>query len=222
VLVDRAVRVTLDERFELLPLPAFVAPAGLWFAGILQGGSVSCLLLSPDGLQPGGAPRPAAHAAAPDRPRVTHGRPEGAEILVMFRSAALPSCSGSRYGLGSRRVGAVVQTLPSIGLPGAPTFVTAVSWWQGAAVPLIDFSERGHGVSCSRYLLVRTRDGEYAGLPVEPDVALHRVTADAPQVSGRGAPFVAGLFTVGEERVALLDVDALLATGAHVLASCAG
>ena len=223
VLVDRAVRVALDDGAAVLPLPAFVGPpAGRWFAGLLHDSRLTCLLLSPLGLQSAGAQL----GGPPDEPRPTAAAARGTEageIVVLFRTPALPSCDADRYAIGARRIGGVVQTLPSVPLPGAPRFVTGLSWWQGTAVPLLDFGAAGRRTSRSRYLLLRTRGGTYAGLPVEADVALRRATAEDRQVRGGGDSFVKGLFSVGGERVALIDVDALVAADSHAsIASYAG
>lgn len=223
VVVDRAVRVGLAERFNVLPLPRFVGPsARRWFGGLLIGADLSCLLLSPEGLEPGGRSRMHMPVEPPRTP--PQSRPmRPAEIVVSFTTSALPPCDGDRYALAAHQIGAVVQALPSVPLPGAPDFVTALSWWQGHALPLLDFGKNGSRVPRSRHLLIRTRDGAYAGLPVDADISLRRAGADDRQVRGGSAPFVTGLFTVGSERVALIDVDALVAP--DVLApdaSCAG
>lgn len=224
VLVDRAVRAAPGDRLDVLPLPAFAGSAAArWFAGILHGGSVSCLLLSPEGVEPGASTPSPPRGVVPRPPAHVRRGSGAADVVVVFSSMALPPCDANRYAIGARRIVGVVQALPSVSLPGAAPFVAAVSWWEGAAVPLLDFSGRRAGADHSRYLLVRTRGGEYAGLPVGADVALRRATKEHRQLAGGSAAYVEGLFAVGDEHIALIDVDALVAADERALvASCAG
>ncbi len=227
VAVDRAVRIGLAQRFEVLSLPAFVGPrASRWFGGLLRWADESCLLLSPAGLDPAGPP-PHAHPEAFEPARAASPPPRlanGAKTFVSFTTAALPPCGADRFAISTRHLGAVVRTLPVVSLPGAPGFVTGLSWWQGRAVPLVDFRDGRRVASASRHLMIRSRAGACAGLPVDADITLHRAGEDGSQVGGSGAAFVRGLFAVGATRVALIDVDALLeGAGAPAsVAACVG
>ncbi len=225
VAIDRAVRVGVAQRFTVLPLPSFVGPnPGRWFGGLLLWADESCLLLSPAGLDPAGPPRSQPEAVEPGRATSTPPRQaDAAKTFVSFTTAALPPCGADRFALSTRQLGAVVRTLPLVSLPGAPGFVTGLSWWQGRAVPLIDFREGHRAASSARHLMIRSRAGACAGLPVDADITLHQASEDGCQVEGGRAAFVAGLFTVGAGRVALIDVDALLATEAPApVAACVG
>jgi chemotaxis signal transduction protein len=219
VIVDRAVRMPGESDAHVMPLPRFVGRrCHGWFGGLLQAGDWLCLLLSPRGIDPETDHTPAHHAApGPGTRRRTE--PAAADLVVTFQSAALPRCATARYALCARQVAGVVQALQVMPLPGAPSFVAGLSSWQGAAVPLVDFTGAQRH---SRFLLVRTQDG-CAAIPVEADVALRHASSEHRQVGGRSAPFITGLFETGDERIALLDVDALVSSDERELtASCAG
>lgn len=227
VAVDRAVRIGLAQRFEVLSLPAFVGPkAGRWFGGLLLWADQSCLLLSPAGLDPAGPAYAHPEAFAPARAASAPSRQaNAARTFVTFTTSALPPCGADRFAISTRHLGAVIRTLPVVSLPGAPGFVTGLSWWQGRAVPLVDFRDGRRVASTSRHLMIRSQAGACAGLPVDADITLHRPGEDGDHVSVGEAAFVAGLFAVGEGRVALIDVDALLATEAPApapVAACVG
>lgn len=229
ILVDRAVRSKHVEKRELLPLPALVGPlARRWFDGILRVGDVSCLLLRPSGLLAGATaerrelPPPPAPRPGPTSTRAA----VAANMVVLFSSAALPGGREQRYALPAPQVAAIVQALPALQLPGAPAFVKELAWWQGAAVPILDFGERTVASDkCNRHLLARGRDGGWMGFAVDADVTLYRAAADDQLVrqAQRSSAFVAGVFVVGEEQVALLNLDALVAFGEQSpLELCAG
>jgi chemotaxis signal transduction protein len=222
LVVDRAARAGVSEECTVLPLPPFAgADASRWFAGLLLGGELSCLLLSPEGIEPGAPPR-TARAAHATRPPARVPETDLSAIVASFTSPALPPCEADCYALSARRLAAVVQALPRIPLPGRGVFVTGLSWWQGAAVPVLDFSERGRPAPGSRHLVVRTRAGAHAALPVESEITLRRATREDVRVRPGESAFVAGVFAMGSGRVALIDVDALAASAAAAssLASC--
>jgi chemotaxis signal transduction protein len=224
VAVDRAARAGVAEHFDVLPLPPFVgADACRWFAGLLLGTESSCLLLSPDGVDPGAPQGTGARAVDPRPTAARSSQSVASTIVASFTSPALPPCDADRYGLSARRLAAVVQTLPRIPLPGSGAFVTGLSWWQGTAVPLLDFREPARRAEGSRHLVVRTRTGAHAALPVGSEIALRRATREDVRVRSGESGFVAGVFAVGSGRVALIDVDALVASAAtagSTLAAC--
>ena len=223
VLSDHAVRFAAADRYEVLPLPDFVGSrAGSWFAGMLQAGELFCPLLSAAGIEPGPTPRAHHGVAAPRSGRDRIAQARATDLIVTFRSAALPACDGDRYAICARQIAAVVQSLPSIPLPGASSFVRGVSSWHESAVPIVDFVGRGAPVH-ARHLLVRTPGGGCAALPVEPDITLRHASSAHRQLNPGSTPFVIGLFAAGDERLALIDVDALVAADERELtATCAG
>jgi chemotaxis signal transduction protein len=223
VLSDQAARFAAADRYEVLPLPDFVGSrARSWFAGMLQAGDLFCPLLSAAGIEPGPTTHERHRVAAP---RSAGGRiapARAADLIVTFRSAALPACDGDRYAICARQIAAVVQSLPSIPLPGASSFVRGVASWQGSAVPIVDFVGTGTPGQ-ARHLIVRAPGGGCAALPVEPDITLRHASSEHRQLNPRGAPFVIGLFAAGDERLALIDVDALVAADEReLIATCAG
>ena len=213
MLVDRVVRSANTGRIPVLPLPrAIVGPVpARWFEGLVQMGDLSCLALSPAGLEPD-ARTPQTPAAGPSAGAATALSRAAAshEVAVIFSSDALPFTGDAAFALSARQIAAVVQTLPSVPLPGAPRHVTSVAVWRGAAVPLLDFRTEGSGSAAGRSLIVRTSEGALVGFPVNADVAVHHV-ASTDALASAAQPFVKGVFVTGTQRVALLDIDALLA-----------
>ncbi len=219
LLVDRIVRTPAGSP-ALLPLPAAAgATPSAWFDGLLRMGDVvSCLVLSPRGIDPlaPAAPRratpPIAQAAGGRTGAVASG------MVLTFTSAALPSVQAAKYALAADRVGGIVQSLPWIPLPGAAPHIRAVGWWRDHAVPILRFNgEHGADVNGSdRFLVARSGGrgrGGFFAFRVGADVALHRATAADRRHAEveRREWFTRGIFSVAGDAVALLDVDAIIA-----------
>jgi chemotaxis signal transduction protein len=217
LLVDRVVRTPVDEHPKVLPLPSVVGEvARRRFEGLLRHAEWSYLVLAPASLDPdarGGRP-PAQPAARPRSSSATGG----ADMVAVFTSPWLPRCPADRYAIEARRVEALVQSLPSIAIPGAAPHVTALGWWRDETVPVLSFDNNGSGAantSRQRFIVVRCvheAETAYVAIAVTGDIALHRATREDTVVPFelRHIDFVRGVFSAGDEDVALLDLDMLL------------
>lgn len=224
LLVDRVVRSGHIDRVDVLPLPsAIVGPvAARWFEGLARLGELWCAALCPEGLDPAAPTRRSAGTGDPGREVLRPRAPAANEMVVIFSTDALPPCGERRVAFNARRIAAVVQTLPSVALPGAPPYLRRVAPWRRVAVPIVDFAVTGARRANGRSLVVRTADGAFIGLPVDADLTVHRVTAEDTRLADGATPFVSGVFGAGAERVALLDFDALLSAHRQAfIAECA-
>lgn len=223
LLVDHLIRIAHGDA-RVAPLPPVVGPAAAaWFEGLLEIDGVACLMISPSGVDPAAPPR-----APRDPGRAAATAPAGggaaADIVVIFSSPALPAGAASHYAVSARRVGAVVQTVQAVALPGRPAYVRELAWWRDAAVVVLDFrgagsnsvqapeqARRGSGM---RYLVVGggpVSARAFAAFEVDADMRLHKASGDDRRIAAAYGPdFVRGVFSVGGDAVALLDVDALL------------
>ena len=219
-LVDRVARSQRGQRLDVLPLPAIVGPvATRWFKGLLKFEDRACLVVSPADLDPRASSRPPV-APAPRLAPLPAAAPMGAGVsmVVMFSSRAVPACGAQQYGLSARQVAAVVPSLPAIPIPGNVRHVNGLAWWRDAAVPIVDFRDaaaRANDRTGNRHLIVycgAKLQGALVALPIGADVTLYRATEhDRPVVTGTAPPeFVLGVFRIGGERLALLDLDVLV------------
>ncbi|MFI5179272.1 MAG: chemotaxis protein CheW [Vicinamibacterales bacterium] len=223
-LVDRIARSKLPADTQVTPLPPMLGrPATSWFEGLLRVEDRSLLLLSPEHLDPRAASAPPDRdecllMSPPARTTVPRGGiPAG--LVVTFSSPALPRCSAPRYALSARRVAVVVRSLPVCMVPGSARFIVGVTFWRGEALPVIDFrdaADRDATSDAHRFLVARCggpMSGTSVAFSVDAEMALHQPTRDdraADDDVGFVPPFVAGMFDVGGNRLALLDLDALL------------
>jgi chemotaxis signal transduction protein len=219
-LVDGVARSRLPADARVTPLPPLVGPpATRWFEGLLEIEERSLLVLSPEHLDPR-APSPPPdrdHRVSASPPTLTTRPPRGgaARLVVMFSSPALPRCGAHRYGLSARRIAAVIPSLPICVVPGSAPRVTGVAAWRGGVMPVMDFRDACDrpAIERERLLVVRS-GGALVAFPVEAEMALHQATRDdreADDERDSNPPFVAGTFIVAGSRLALLDLDALLA-----------
>lgn len=223
LLVDRMLRAPGNPG-RLLPIPATVGQlAAEWFDGLLTfGGDLSCLVLSPSALDPRRPSGVTRVTNMPGQPPQVTARRAPAEIVATFTSDALPDIGIRRFALGAHRVAAVAQSLPAIPVPGASAWVAQLGRWRDHAVPILSFNGRSqapHLNGSRRCLVVRT-GGRYSGgfvaFAVNADIELHRATgatAGSSDQSTADAEFVVGVYNVGQEPVAFLDVDRLAAGG---------
>ncbi len=223
-LVDRIVRSALPEDARVMALPDFVGPvAHRWFEGVLQVDERALLLLAPEHLDPRLPSDPPAPGRDTSVPHAESGRTvrdePGAPLVVIFASPALPHAGVGKFALSGRRVAAVTRALPFIVLPGSAPQVTGLMVWRDAAVPVVDVrNTRSHPTrTAERYLIARCSAAANRALvafAVTAQVSLHEPTRADRLVEERIdvlPSFVTGVFGVGGERVALLDLDALLA-----------
>ncbi len=214
--VHRVIRGSRDDESHRLPIPELAGEvARRWFKVLL--GDAGTLVCSPAGLDPRNAARPAPdHGAGPSNVWSNAAAVTGA--VALFSSAALPACGASRYALSARRVLAVAHALRVRAVPGTPPHVIGLAAWMGFAVPVLDFAAPpGAAAAASgRFLILHCDAGPKRwplALAIERDVVLHRASPGdkcVPQ-NGRAIPAGLQLFDVSGERVALLDVDALVA-----------
>lgn len=217
--VDRVIRGPLDAASQRLPLPELAGPvARRWFKALLSDAGESSLVCSPAGMDP----RLRAGARIDERalPPNVWSNPSAVQgAVALFSSETLPACSASRYAVSARRVLAVAHAIRVRTVPGTPPHVVGLAAWMGYAVPVLDFGPRqGRTVPTSgRFLILHCESGPKRwpiAIAIERDVVLHRATAADRAVPRDGHDVPAGLqlFDVSSERVALLDVDVLVAS----------
>jgi chemotaxis signal transduction protein len=220
-LVDRVVRTALTEDAQLAPLPAVVGPmAASWFEALVKLGGTSILLIAPQYLNP----------LAQRKLRSDFGKTLGAQavqgknataaeqIVLLFSTPALPRCAATRFALSGRQVASIAQPMSPIPVPGSAPYVAGVAWWRNLVVPVIDFRGPGENDDAlQRRRQVIAQCGPRVGntliaFAVDAEISLHRPGDGDQRASGVPCPpFAAGMFDVGGEPVALLDLDALLA-----------
>lgn len=220
-LVDRVVRTPLSDDAQVAPLPAVVGPtATSWFEALVKLGGTSLLLMVPQYLNPmaqrklrPGAGRPAGSPAAPAKTGDSAG-----PIVLLFSTPAFPRCSATRFALSGRQVAAIAQPMSPIPVPGCAPCITGVVWWRDLVVPVIDFRGAGeHNDAPQRRRQLIAQCGPRLGntlvaFAVDSEITLHRPdTGDQKTAGVPCPPFAAGVFDIGGEPVALLDLDALLA-----------
>jgi len=219
-LVDRVVRTTMSQDAQVVALPAVVGPtATSWFEALVKIGGTSILLMAPQYMNPL-AHRPArldATRAFSVASRKKTGD-SAEQVVLLFATPALPPCAAPRFALSGRQVAAIAQPMQTIPVPGSAPHVTGVTWWRNVVVPVIDFRGPGeHDDAVQRRRQVIAQCGPRLGstlvaFAVDSEIAMHRPGATDQRAAGVACPsFAAGMFDIGGEPVALLDLDALLA-----------
>jgi len=216
-LVDRVVRLR-STGLSLVPLPPVLGTvAATWFEALVRQNDSLMLLVAPQRLDPGrtSAAQPVSATPVPRTGAAAGGRNE--RLVAIFSTPAMPHSEACRFALSARQVAAIVQPFPSIAVPGSGRHVRGVGWWRDAAVTLIDFrpaDDASAAASRTRWLVVRCSarlGGACVAFPIDTDITLHRAGAGDRQVAESTPPaFASGLFAVGGETVALIDIDALL------------
>jgi len=217
-LVDRIVSTPLSDDTKVSPLPAIIGPAARsWFEALVKLDGTSILLIAPQYLNP------RAHQTAnPEAPAtfapVAQGKTADARepIVLLFSTPALPRSAAARFALSGRQVAAIAQPMSTIPVPGSATYVTGVAWWRDLVVPVIDFrgwSEHDDETERRRQLIAQCgpRLGNaLVAFEVDAEITLHRPGAGDQKAAGVPCPpFAAGMFDIGGEPVALLDLDLL-------------
>ena len=219
-LVDRVVRTTMTHDAKVVALPAVVGPtATAWFEALVKIGGTSILLMAPQYLNPLAhwpSRLDATRAFSVASRKKTGDAAE--QVVLLFSSPALPACEAPRFALSGRQVAAIAQPTPTIPVPGAAPHVTGVAWWRNVVVPVIDFRGPGeHDDAAQRRRQVIAQCGPRLGstlvaFAVDSDITMHRPGATDRRAANVACPtFAAGMFDIGGEPVALLDLDALLA-----------
>ena len=219
-LVDRVVRTPLSQDAQIVALPAVVGPAATsWFEALVKLGGSSILLLAPHSLNPLSSRQPRAGAIGSSAAAVVKKPGDSAEqIALLFSTPALPRCAAPRFALSGRQVAAIAQPMSPIPVPGSAPYVSGVAWWRNLVVPVIDFRGAGeHNDAPQRRRQLIAQCGPRLGntlvaFAVDAEIALHRPGTGDERAAGVPCPsFAAGVFDIGGEPVALLDLDALLA-----------
>jgi len=217
-LVDRIERTAQPAPGHVAALPPILgARATSWFEGMVWlDENTSALLLAPNQLT---TPAPRVDASATDA-AFTHRRPAGrAEpepVAVVFSTTVLPPSAARRYALSGQQIAAIVQPAPPIAVPGCHQFIGGVTWWHRAIVPVLDFRAPSKRTIHRRQLIAQCggrQQGSLVAFSIDADVSMCRPAAEhrsLPEVPC--PPFASGVFDVDGEAVALLDLDALLAT----------
>jgi chemotaxis signal transduction protein len=217
-LVDRVVRTTLSHDAQVVALPAVVGPtATAWFEALVKIGATSILLMAPQHMNPLAPGRLDTTRAFSVASRKKTG--DAAEqVVLLFSTPALPACAASRFALSGRQVAAIAQPMPPIPVPGSAPYITGVAWWRNVVVPVMDFRGPGeHDDAAQRRRQVIAQCGPRLGstlvaFAVDSEIAMHRPGAADRRAANVACPtFAAGMFDIGGEPVALLDLDALLA-----------
>jgi chemotaxis signal transduction protein len=217
--VDRIVRAPAAGTPQVLPLPEWLVPSSApWFDGLLTLEDRSCLLLSVHGIDPRVGVRDSSAAPVYGRPRSPARSAASADVVMIFSSDAFTGPGAARYAVPASRVGAIERSLPAVPIPGAPPYVKQLGRWRDTAVPIVNFSDgpstRDRGSQW--HLVAKGSTATHTALvafAIENDAVLHRSTLADRRVPHAGAlpPFVRGVYTVGDARLNLIDVDALIA-----------
>ncbi|HUQ89384.1 MAG TPA: chemotaxis protein CheW [Vicinamibacterales bacterium] len=214
-LVDRIERTAQPVEGHVAALPPIVgARAASWFEGMVWlGEHSSALLLAPNHLT-STAPANAINvdAAFTHAPAAQRTAPE--PVAVVFSTSVLPPSSAGRYALSGQHIAAIVQPGPAIPVPGCHGFIAGVTWWHRAIVPVIDFRPASDRAAHPRQLIAKCRQhGSLVAFAIDADVTMCRAAAEHRLLADVPCPgFASGVFDVDGEAVALLDLDALLAT----------
>jgi len=220
-LVDRVVRTSLSEDAQVAPLPAVVGPtAASWFEALVKLGGTSILLIAPQYLNPLAQRKLRSDFGKGLGAPILHGKSatSSEQVVLLFSTPALPRCAATRFALSGRQVASIAQPLSPIPVPGSAPYVAGVAWWRNLVVPVIDFRGAGeHDDAVQRRRQVIAQCGPRVGntliaFAVDAEISLHRPGAGDERAAGVPCPpFAAGVFEVGGEPVALLDLDALFA-----------
>jgi chemotaxis signal transduction protein len=219
-LVDRVVRTPLSQDAQIVALPAVVGPAATsWFEALVKVGGTSILLLAPQSLNPLSPRQPRAGAIGSSAAPAEKKPGDSAEqIALLFSTPALPRCAAPRFALSGRQVAAISQPMSPIPVPGSAPYVSGVAWWRNLVVPVIDFRGPGeHDDEAQRRRQLIAQCGSRLGntlvaFAVDAEIALHRPGTGDERAAGVPCPsFAAGVFDIGGEPVALLDLDSLFA-----------
>jgi purine-binding chemotaxis protein CheW len=116
-----------------------------------------------------------------------------------------------RYALPTACVRHVVATPGVTPVPTAPPAILGLMNLRGEVVPLLDLARllgrsEGRSAHLPFAVVVETPNG-VAGLTVSEMPRFERL---GPEVAASGSPGTAGLHSIGEGLVALLDLDTLL------------
>jgi len=217
-LVDRVTRDSAAATMHISPLPASIGGAARrWFDGIVVTADRSVLLVNTRHLNPLATEGPLNSDPAPAFvPLPISDDPRAEPVALLFSTTALLASDTNRYALSARQVVGIVQPTDIIGIPGCAPQIAGVTLWRDVVVPVVDF--RGLppvAPANSRRLIARCgADGRQflVAFSIDAEIVMHKPAAGdrlLPDVPC--PPFATGVFNVDGDRVALLDLDALVA-----------
>jgi len=219
-LVDRISREPETSTAQIAALPAAIGgKARHWFEGVVTcADRRTILLLDPkrlDPLRPNTSPRD-EDDQKPFVPQLTARIEQAEPVALVFSTPSLPDSRIDKFALSGRQVAAIVQPSDPIGVPGCAPHVAGLTLWRDVVVPIVDFRRGSRaGSSQQRRLIARCAvSHSLMALTIDADVVMHRPAADNKLVVDVPCPpFANGVFDLNGDKVALLDLDALV-TGA--------
>lgn len=136
--------------------------------------------------------------------------------------------AGTAYALPSERVAHVEMVDAVTRVPNAPHFVDGVVFSRGAVVPAVSLRARfgfdREPYSSRTRLLVAHLAGRTVGLVVDSAREFLKIPSDVIRppheaISGPSGRYLAGIATLGERMILILDLDAVLAPEDSVIAA---
>jgi chemotaxis signal transduction protein len=222
-LVDHVGRANGVDDCAMATLPAAVGQrAASWFEGLVSlADGARLLLITPGNLNPLRAEGDRREGPAFAAPAQAAGTAPADPMALVFSTSVLPRCEARRYALSGRQVAAIVRPSDQIELPGSANHVAGLTLWRQLAVPILDFRESDdRGAAKHRRRIIAQSGGPggcLVAFSIDADVVVHRPAAtNRLVVDVPCPPFAAGMFDIDGEAVALLDLDALLASPACV------
>ena len=217
-LVDRVTRDSAAATAHFAALPASIGGAARrWFDGIVVTADRAVLLVNTRQLNPLATDASTTFDATPafaPLPITDDVRAE--PVALLFSTDALLASDTNRYALSARQVVGIVQTTAIIGVPGCAPHITGVTMWRDIAVPVVDFRGQPQAAAANRKrLIARCGTGGRPSLvafSIDAEIVMHKPAAGDRLIPEAACPpFATGVFNVDGDRVALLDLDSLVA-----------
>ncbi len=202
-----------DLQIAQLP-PAIGGEARRWFDGVVLCANRPVLLINPRQLNPL-TPAPAIEPAPAFLQLPLSDDPRAEPVALVFSTTALPEADTNRFALSARQVAAIVQPAETIGIPGCATHVAGLTFWRDVVVPVFDFRGARDAANPNRRRLIARcgANGRQSliAFPIDTEVVMHKPAADDRLIADAVCPsFATGVFSINGDRVALLDLDALV------------
>jgi purine-binding chemotaxis protein CheW len=136
--------------------------------------------------------------------------------------------AGTTYALPSAQVAHIEMVDQITRVPNAPTFVDGVVFSRGNVVPAVNMRvrfgfERAERDLRTRLLVVQS-SGRHVGLLVDGCREFLTIPETAVQppgegLAGLGAQYIAGVATINDRLIVILDLDSLLSSAEPILAA---
>jgi chemotaxis signal transduction protein len=224
-LVDRIARRAAVEEHDVIALPAVVGPEShRLFDGLLTVDEHSMLVLRTDDGD--GAERTESSeqrvGAQPARSMTGARRQNDVPLLIVFSTPALSLPAGARAALSVKQVCEVLAANTIAAVPRAPRSILGVLAWRGQAVPVIDLVGDRVGIAdlrLPRVLIAQERRGVaepiVIAIPIDDDAGIQKVVSGGVRIVNGGGEPVHGVFRLGDELMALVDIAAVVRTAAE-------